>query len=1365
MQSSMMSRRRRASKTASNHPDRLKKRDIAFTHQTVSVVKKLGEFGTSYLYSAKDDSAPRREGKALLIKATAAATTEQARRAEAEVGLLRKLSGAPGIPTIIDCGFSTIEERLYDDNADDDRLEARRLYCVLLEPCPDFFLNEFIKKRRRKYSNKGSRSLFTRKKKDTPWEGYLPIDTILDIFGQMVSAISAIHNFKDETATIETPSTREADGRQSQPQGIVHLDVQPSRFLVRRMKEKVGTEHRYDVKLCSFGCSIRGGMPIASTIERDEASKLIESSSSPMYRSPEMIDLSLADELNTSADIWGLGCCLYELLFLTECFKSHSKQKLLRGIFLLPAKHPYAVDVIELLARMLTVNSIKRATIEEVQDCLTSLKKGESMPPRRSPSPPLLVDQGPLTRLEGLGKLGELSNQLEGEPTEEIRIPTSGAHHISSIMNTDSFGDGDTTDYQPGDIHESHADGGCSSDGTEFSQWLEFKPGSSDGLNLEKRVAPLPFATRIIQRGSIRRRKRYNDPLSLGAASASLSRKDDKKQKLFSDRKLGPINQLSSRSLNPIDANASEGSGSGEKDNGITPVVKPSLRMINPYGLALKTKDSPGVGRSYGAGRFLSSGPSLRVSDLMKSHRFHGTSTSSSEICSSSNNDVHGSDFMSSMEGPNTSSEFYSSIEMPSSSDVGVSSTELTMSASEVSQSVTHHDTPMTGPSKLTSIDEMGSRNIHSGSSHDASWAIDAPLSALSAPVRMERSSMSTRGFSPNVPPAPFLLSMSNSGMISPKDFTRPSRNDEVGMGSLYASDSRLELKKTKKSKDKSKKRKKKSKKAAKSDDDPALHKHIDDVVAETSVPEKQVIASYGGMEELGEDRSAVADIDADADQLIERDILSFGNSKLDNWGSISSIGHWAAASQELSAKKSHKKRKSKKSKSEQESSMIMEDQVDSISAQDPWDLKAAEKWVATRSNEASALTPHSNQAEDAKARREKYWANDPRSMKTADSLPGTRVPDDWVTDAKLWVTDESPTKVSKIRKELKETASGRFAECEVDAAWFATPVAKTRLLADVKPTIDAAGFPLSPRVGIGRAISERQPPGRRLERNSRPFQSSPLDGRFSTPQPQRGKVEVPRSAVSMNELSKSESRRAGRSSSFKTLDSAATNRFSVDSDAKIKRTKSGSTLKSSKTLNSHREPSVDSNIPPGDVVVGAEVSVPLARGSKMSVKDAVHMALTAEGRHMKRSIKKMEVDSPHRLLAKMLLHEKEPDTEKKKSHSTEASFEDKSRDATRSKSTRSMKIPSMIQLVSPGDAGDGVQQPSSASSNIQTPLGASPPPPFGTGRFNELPIPVLEGRLTGRLPPKALERDGSKKAKKKKQGKERKSERTSAKK
>ena len=1420
VQSSTMSRRRRASKSTSNFPDRLKKRDIAFTHQTVSVVKKVGEFGTSYLYSAKDDNAVRGDGKLLLIKATAAATTEQARRAEAEVGLLRKLSGAPGIPTIIDCGFSTIEERMYDHSVEDDWLEARRLYCVLLEPCPDCFLNEFTKKRRRKFTTKGSRSLFARKKKDVAWEGYLPLDTILDIFEQMVLAISAIHNFREDTATTETPSEEQGDTLEVQAQGIVHLDVQPSRFFVRRIKEKGDTEQCYDVKLCSFGCSIRGGMSIASAKEREEATKLIESSSSPMYRSPEMIDLNLADELNTrydfcpamignaffrrsplcssSADIWGLGCCLYELLFLTECFKGHSKQKLLRGVFLVPSKHPYPLDVIELLARMLTVNSSKRATIEEVQDCLVCLKNGESMPPRRSPLPPSFENQGPLDRLEDLGDVNSRGNASVGETTSE-------PYRLPSVMHSDNVGEGDTTDYQSEGFHDSVGDCGCSSDGTDFSQWLEFKPGSSDGLNLEKRVAPFTFSTRVVRKGSVRRRKRYNDPLSLGAASASVNKKDEKRQHLFSDRKLGPINQLSSRSLNPIESCASEnGSGSGEKDSGITPVVKPSLRMINPYGLALKTKDSPGIGRSYGPGRFLSSAPSLRVADLMmKSRRFYGTSTSSSEIFSCSTNDMHESDFQSSMEGPDTSSEFYSSGEIPPSSDTALPSADFTK-------------IPMPEPTKLTSIDESCSHERQAESPQDISWATDAPLSAT---IRTGSSSMSNRGLSPNVPPANVLLSMSKSEMISPKGLDRSRRHEadiseETSFGSIHASDSRPEMKKMKKFKEKSKKKKKKSKKTSRNEGYPTLPTNTDDgsrqvsssivggtdaaslhldnmksayrltnavVCTAANDPESQARTTGEEMDEPGGERSSTGDDDAGGARFIERDIPSFGNSKL-----LHDRGSFTAGSTELSANKPHKKRKSKSSKGEPDGSMSIEDLGDSltenmasssVSLQDPWDLKAAEHWVATRSKEVSALSPPTIPREDAKSRREKYKADDPRFIKTVDNSIGKEVPKNWVTDAKLWLTDESHTKLSKMKKGMNEEASGRLTESEVALDWFATPRVKSRtfFVPEAQATIDAAGFPLAPQVCIDRTIPEPPPFAMRLERTSRPFKSSPLDERFTTPQPRRERLDVPRSAVSMKELSRTEraERRSGRSSgSYRTLDSDGTNIFSVSS-SKSKPTKSGSTHRSNKTLNSSKQPSVDSNIPPGDAVVGAEVSVPLARGSKMSVEDAVHMALTAEGRQMKRSIKKMKERSPHRLLSKMLLHEREPQSER-----TEGSA------VIRSQETDSMKIPPMIELISAGDAADERPGPASSSPKRtfvhrssgalskdnqvlqlpETPM--APPSPSFAALADDQKTPLLEETLApGFAPRGALERDGSKRVKKKKVVKERKSERMAAKK
>jgi serine/threonine protein kinase len=273
-------------------------------HQTVSVVKKIGEFGTSYIYSAKDDTKKARSGRSLLIKATAAGTTEEARRAEAEVRLFRKLSQAPGILKMIDCGFSTIDERVFDygtsgSSNDDTKLDVRRLYCILFEPCHDYFLSDFIKKRRRKYDKRLSRGLFARKKKDENWEGYLPLSTILDMFGQMASALSALHAFVEDGDPLSQDGNGENDEPAIKPnKGIVHLDIQPSRFLIRKMKERSEQEDMYEVNLCSFGCSIRGEALLTSNMDRNDAHKMIESVTSPMYRSPEMVNLHMAGELN-----------------------------------------------------------------------------------------------------------------------------------------------------------------------------------------------------------------------------------------------------------------------------------------------------------------------------------------------------------------------------------------------------------------------------------------------------------------------------------------------------------------------------------------------------------------------------------------------------------------------------------------------------------------------------------------------------------------------------------------------------------------------------------------------------------------------------------------------------------------------------------------------------------------------------------------------------------------------------------------------------------------------------------------------------------------------------------------------------------
>jgi hypothetical protein len=135
-------------------------------------------------------------------------------------------------------------------------------------------------------------------------------------------------------------------------------------------------------------------------------------------------------------------------------------------------------------------------------------------------------------------------------------------------------------------------------------------------------------------------------------------------------------------------------------------------------------------------------------------------------------------------------------------------------------------------------------------------------------------------------------------------------------------------------------------------------------------------------------------------------------------------------------------------------------------------------------------------------------------------------------------------------------------------------------------------------------------------------------------------------------------------------------------------RTPSGFSQQTSKIANSGKQMTVDSNLPPGDEVVVAEVSVPSATAQErtrksISVKEEVHMALTEEGRHMKRSIKKIETESPYAVLSKMLLQEKEPEKLPTRSRSGPSSpARKKSLEQEKVyKSTGSMKIPERIEL------------------------------------------------------------------------------------
>lgn len=343
----------------------LKKRDLEFPQHDVTVVGRQACIGASSFYEAKPNSESSKSGTSVsrdrnfLMKATVASTREQARRAEAEVRILRRLPKHRNILQLVDSGCSEMESDPESHKCDDNvLLDLRRVYCLLFQDNPSRNLRDIMAKHRDKLDRSTGNS------------GWIRVETALGIFRQMAVAVSVMHGTSN-------------DDDQRQPSTIVHMDLRPENFAAFKTSRDINKGSKYIVKLVGAGCAMENGMPLYSVEERMKAARLIDSNTAPRYRAPEMVNLQLTDELTDAVDIWALGCCLYGILFLKDCFRGDERLNILKGEYEIPVGHPYSKDVIDLLARMLCVNPNKRPVINEVITCIDALASGKSLPPRK----------------------------------------------------------------------------------------------------------------------------------------------------------------------------------------------------------------------------------------------------------------------------------------------------------------------------------------------------------------------------------------------------------------------------------------------------------------------------------------------------------------------------------------------------------------------------------------------------------------------------------------------------------------------------------------------------------------------------------------------------------------------------------------------------------------------------------------------------------------------------------------------------------------------------------------------------------------------------------------------------------------------
>ena len=141
---------------------------------------------------------------------------------------------------------------------------------------------------------------------------YLDIDDVLAIFRQVVQAVSFMHNRGD--GMITNHATDSNNAHQHLPP-IIHRDLKPDNILLvtdpsaMHPKEHHGCNEsieslikrknkQWQVKLCDFGSAAIGKMSLVNEKDRHAAHEMIKTSTTQMYRAPEMVDLHLTNELN-----------------------------------------------------------------------------------------------------------------------------------------------------------------------------------------------------------------------------------------------------------------------------------------------------------------------------------------------------------------------------------------------------------------------------------------------------------------------------------------------------------------------------------------------------------------------------------------------------------------------------------------------------------------------------------------------------------------------------------------------------------------------------------------------------------------------------------------------------------------------------------------------------------------------------------------------------------------------------------------------------------------------------------------------------------------------------------------------------------
>ncbi len=174
-------------------------------------------------------------------------------------------------------------------------------------------------------------------------DGPYPPLTVARIFFQTLEGVNFMHR--------SSPS-------------IAHRDLKVENLLV-------DTEGR--IKLCDFGSAT------TATFSPDESWNMhrrtameedLARFTTPMYRAPEMVDVWSDYPVNESADVWALGCLLFQLCFHRHPFEDGAKLRIINANFSIPEEDSTHQMFHDLIRQTLAVDPRLRPTAQQMLEHL-----------------------------------------------------------------------------------------------------------------------------------------------------------------------------------------------------------------------------------------------------------------------------------------------------------------------------------------------------------------------------------------------------------------------------------------------------------------------------------------------------------------------------------------------------------------------------------------------------------------------------------------------------------------------------------------------------------------------------------------------------------------------------------------------------------------------------------------------------------------------------------------------------------------------------------------------------------------------------------------------------------------------------------